>query len=205
MGNSNNNNNNSEKRTIENIGLIVGGMIFAPLTAGISLAIGGGLAGIRSVADGIVEENCTHYSSINIDIGSMDRNKILDIKAIEIRYCHITNPAGDALLTLLARGLVMTKQAAHHHFIIITLDPGQYIYLDKHSYRNILIRNNKKGKNGSGNDWLESEILKSKSISSSKLTLNDIIQFINNHTSGDYHLLDDNCQHFATKIYNQWQ
>ena len=117
----------------------------------------------------------SHYAPIYNTIPSSSYLMDQRITQCEIRYCHINGALADFGLTLAARLSFLTTQAAHHHFIILTLECGALIYIDKHSYRNIIIRNDKDGLNGGGDEWLSSESLKCYSMTDRGILLSTVI------------------------------
>lgn len=189
-----------QSRIWTNFGIGAAGILLAPVTGGVSAVAGFGLIGTRVGSEMYVNSQLTHNAEINNEISYSSQLMEKKVTRLEIRYCHISSDINDALITLVGRATFMSAMAAHHHFVILTLESGEYIYVDKHGYRNIIERNDKRGKNGPGNEWLESALLKE--CTSNNITLRNVVDYINNYTSGEYHLLDKNCQHYAQQIYD---
>jgi hypothetical protein len=127
---------------------------------------------------------------------------------LEVMYCHIVGDdiggeMADAGATLLARGMLITTQAAHHHYVILTLESGALVYMDKHNKRNIRVRTDKKGLNIVGDRWLRGEVLKSTAPTrwGGNVSLNDLVNKASSSNLEYYHLIDSNCQHFAEELY----
>jgi len=119
----------------------------------------------------------------------------------EIRYCHLMGEALDFLATLGNRALVMNRQAAHHHFLILYIaGGGDYLYVDKHNYRNVMDVQDKRGMDGNGN-WIESELLETFPVRSG-VTVGDVIEYISLDKFEMYDLLDNNCQKFCREVKN---
>lgn len=198
-----------EGRVWGTFGIWAAGIALAPFTGGASVVAAGIYGGVRMAAEANIHERNT---SKNIERAAEDRRSERVVR-LEIRYCHITSDndkdvlgdAADAGLTLAARALAMTTQAAHHHFVMLTLESGTLIYVDKHSQRNVLVRDDKRGKNGGGDEWLDSALLKwcSPTRWNGNVDLGDVIDFVSRDEFSTYHLIDANCQHFAQALY-EW-
>ncbi|AGO84732.1 hypothetical protein psal_cds_747 [Pandoravirus salinus] len=198
-----------EGRVWGTFGIWAAGIALAPFTGGASVVAAGIYGGVRMVAEANIDERPAYK---NIERAAEARRSER-VTQLEIRYCHISNDddsdalgsAADAGITLAARALAMSTQAAHHHFVILVLESGTLIYVDKHSHRNVLVRDDKRGKNGGGDKWLSSELLKSCSPTrwNGNVNLGDVIDFVSRDQFETYHLIDANCQHFAEALY-QW-
>jgi hypothetical protein len=194
-------------RAVTNSLLTVLSIGLAPVTGGLSL-IGAGYAVARECADASIK---TRHVSVRNMIS--DRDECIDNRVVwvEVRYCHIfcdkdgdvVGELADAGATLAGRALAMTGKACHHWFVLIAVEGMDgYVYLDKHSYRNIEKRDDNKGKNGNGDKWLSSE-RELFSSARSGITLRELIEYVKSDEHQWYHLIDDNCQHFAMKLYNK--
>jgi hypothetical protein len=200
-------------RVWSSIGIIVGGVVLAPFTGGASVAVALGTFGYgtaRLIGEGLIEDK---YARKNIERAA-EALSSERVTRLEVRYCHIASDDDDdtkgefldAAGTLGARALAMTTSALHHHFVILTLESGTIIYVDKHGRRNVLVRTDRRGKNGAGDAWLSSALLKECKPTrwGGNVNLGDVIRFVSDDERfGTYHLLDANCQHFAEAIY-QW-
>ncbi|AKI80609.1 hypothetical protein QJ850_gp090 [Acanthamoeba polyphaga mimivirus] len=191
--------NTSSSRSMTNSGMFVGSLALAPFTGGFSL-LGLIPATVRTIAEVKINWRI-------VDINNCISSSYYDykIKNIEIRYCHIDDDWIDAGVTLAARTFVVSTDAAHHWFVILELEGfDDYIYIDKHYFRNILIRKNKKGKNGGGDAWFESALKWRSDIKKydGNVTLGQLISYVESDEHKYYHLIDDNCQHFAKKVYS---
>nr|UMO80046.1 hypothetical protein [Pandoravirus aubagnensis] len=190
-------------------GIWAAGIALAPFTGGASVAAAAVYGGLRVAADINIDER---PAPRNIE-SAAEARRSERVTKLEVRYCHIMTDndddtwgkVGDAAATAAARALAITTQAVHHHFVILTLETGTLVYVDKHGYRNVLVRDNKKGKNGDGDEWLDSELLKSCSPArwNGNVNLGDVIDFVSRDEFETYHLIDANCQHFAEALY-QW-
>ncbi len=190
---------NKNSRSIATFSIMATGIILGPFTGGVSSVAALGLVAARQNIEIAIDNNYVHNADLKIE-GITDSLKYKKIIKIEIIYCHISDSLTDASATLIARATFMTEKAAHHHYLIITLESGEFVYFDKHSYRNILVRPDKKGKNGPGNEWINGYLLKRKYIYKNT-NLGELIEFVKNNTESKYHLLDNNCQHFCEEIY----
>jgi hypothetical protein len=200
---------NQEARMWTTGAVWVGSILLAPVTGGTSLLVGGGIAAVRVGTEVSIP---TRRAPVNRD-RRLDAMRSKKVASLEVRYCHIASDkdgevmgaAGDAGLTAAGRLFGMTTMAAHHHFVILTLESGELVYIDKHGERNILLVTDKRGKNGGGNAWLSSELLKSCKPTrwSGNVNLGNVIDHAERDEFQWYHLLDDNCQHFAEALY-QW-
>ncbi|KAF2070162.1 hypothetical protein CYY_008519 [Polysphondylium violaceum] len=117
-----------------------------------------------------------------------------------MRWCQLDTKVRDAALTLAARMSLMTSRAAHHHFIIVTLESGDCVYFDKGSYRNIFIVHNTNGLN-KFNKWVPSNLMRAQTATKGK-TLKDLYNYASLDKFRPYHPLDKNCQHFADALYD---
>lgn len=176
--------------------------------AAVVLPVAGTLSAIHHFGRDFANQT-THEAEVNDQISSEHEQLLYErVTKVEIRYCHLNGEIADFFTTLGARLSMLTFQAAHHHFLILTLKSGKLIYIDKHSKRNILLRPDKRGKNGPGNEWLSSECLRycKPKVYNGHVMLYDVIRkikyggmFLDSH----YHLIDNNCQHFAQCLY-EW-
>lgn len=199
--------NSQSSRTNISAGIAIAGWALSPFTFGVSGLAGFVVMAVREEVNNNIHNRDAPVRNWISQSSPLRGERIVDI---EVRYCHINKggiegPLLDAGGTLAARGLGLTTQALHHHFVIATLETGTYIYLDKHGYRNIRERPNKCGLNGAGDDWMSSELLKRTrpTRNGGVVTLADLIDYAERDQFGTYHLLDDNCQHFAEALY-QW-
>ncbi|QGR54367.1 hypothetical protein [Moumouvirus maliensis] len=192
--------NTSSSRSASNTGMIIGGIFLAPVTGGWSL-LALVPAAVRTGAE--IKINWRE-TKVNDCIGN---SSYLDskVKNVEVRFCHIGEDWEDAGLTLAGRSLFMTTDACHHWFIIVEIEGlNDYVYIDKHFYRNIIIRKNKDGKNGGGNGWFSSDLKWRSDVKrwNGNVTLRELIDYVKRDEHKNYHLIDDNCQDFAEKVYN---
>jgi len=189
---------NTGVRSCVNLGTTILSVGLAPVTGGVSLL------GLVPVGLRVVSENNINWRDTIVNDHISDKFRNEKVINVEIRYCHIGEAWKDAGATLAARGLMMTTAACHHWFIIVELSSGQLIYIDKHWDRNILERDDRRGKNGGGNDWLASERLKCSTVEHwrGNVILEELINYVKRDEHRRYHLLDDNCQHFAKKVFN---
>ncbi|QYB17401.1 hypothetical protein PV-S19_0037 [Pacmanvirus S19] len=185
-------------RSCVNVGATIASISLAPVTGGASLFI------MIPVAGRVIGENSINWR--DTEVNNQVSRKFYEERVlnVEIRYCHIDKDWKDAGVTLGARTLGMTTAACHHWFIIAELESGQLIYIDKHWYRNILERDDRCGKNGGGTDWISSERLKCSSVERwrGNVRLEELICFVEREEHKRYHLLDDNCQDFAKRVFN---
>jgi hypothetical protein len=184
-------------RSCVNVGATIASVGLAPVTGGVSLI------GLIPVAGRVIGENNIEWreADVNDELDSKYGNE--NVINVEVRYCHIGKDWEDAGATLLARGLMMTSAACHHWFIIVELESGKLIYIDKHGYRNIIERSDRCGKNGGGTAWIDSALLKRSKVTrwAGNVRLRELVNYVKLDEHKYYHLLDDNCQHFAKKVY----
>jgi len=196
---------NSTGRAVTGFGVATLGFALAPFTGGASAIAGVTFYTATMVNEVVVSNTGTHtcgYSEHNM---SSDRGIWGEkVKYMEIRYCHITGPFWDAMGTWYARASMATTDAAHHHFLLLQLESGKTVYLDKHANINIAIVHNTLGLDQDGRFTMESRSLKQ--TSASKWGGNVLLQHVWNEACTDkyreYHLLDNNCQKFAKNIYD---
>lgn len=170
---------------------------------GIIIGVFVGVLAVNSVGH-IVAASTSHYAPVLNRISSSSPLMKKKIRTVEVRYCHLKGPVRDFFLTAVARLSFTTSQAAHHHFVILTLESEEYVYIDMHADRNIMVRGNKDGKNGDGSEWLSSERLKFYEVGKYKdIILADVVRYVERDSNGNYDLIDNNCQHFAEKL-RQW-
>ncbi|KAF2072122.1 hypothetical protein CYY_006567 [Polysphondylium violaceum] len=184
-------------RTIISCTTSFAGVALAPVTGGLSL-IGTGYGVLRFAEEGAVSS--TFDSIVNCQISSDSQLWEKKIQSIEMRWCQLTNKGKDAATTFLARVSMMTTRAAHHHFIIVTLESGDCVYFDKHSHRNILVVYNTDGFN-QNNEWVPSNLMRGGTATKGK-TLKELYNYATLDKFMLYHTLDSNCQHFADALYD---
>lgn len=182
-------------------GIAGAGIALAPFTGGISAVIGTTAAVARYTADYQIEKRCTHWADMRVHNISPDDPAWDDtVTCFEVRYCHINGVVGDFGVTLAGRALLMTTDASHHHFIIITMRRGTMVYLDKHGYRNLKIVDNKLGLSLAGKFDEPSESLQRYLPRHDNITLRNVYDIAREDKYGSYHLLDKNCQNFTKAI-----
>jgi hypothetical protein len=184
-------------RSCVNLGTVIASVGLAPVTGGTSLLA------LTYVAARVAGENNINWRDTNVN-NKVDLTFVNEkVINVEIRYCHIGEDWKDAGATVLARGLMLTTAACHHWFIIVKLESGKLIYIDKHWDRNIIERGDRRGINGGGNNWIDSALLKESPVTrwSGNVRLEELIAYVERSEHARYHLLDDNCQHFAKKVY----
>jgi hypothetical protein len=134
-------------------------------------------------------------------ISSSDKYMDARVESVEIRYCHIGSAVGDFFATLGARLTFTTSDACHHWFILVRVEGmDEYVYIDKHWYRNIMKRTNTDGLNGGGDKWNSSAYLRGCDVERN-VTLRELIEYVKRDQHKSYHLIKNNCQHFAKDVY----
>lgn len=183
-------------------GIAGAGIILAPFTGGVSAVVGTTVAAARYTADYQIDKRCTHWANMRVHNIPSDSPAWDDtVTYFEVRYCHINGTVGDFGATLAGRALFMTTDAAHHHFIIITLRRGTRVYLDKHGDRNLKIVTDNNGLSVTGGKFDEpSEMLRRYLPRHDNITLRNVYDRARDDKYGNYHLLDENCQDFVEAI-----
>lgn len=129
------------------------------------------------------------------------RKEFLDKKVVRVewRYCHLGSEIGDFFLTTLNRTLTWDAKAAHHHFLILYLQDGGMVYVDKHWDRNIRRTGDTNGRNKDG-ESVSSDV--KTSCSSRRVTVGEVVDFCSQERFARYVLRESDCQDFAEDVYN---
>jgi len=180
--------------------IVAGSVIAAPVTGGASLW------GLTIGVPRMIGENSMKWRETKVNDMMGGYSDYFDSKVswVEIHYCHIGTDLEDFGATLGARALGMTTMACHHWYIIVkVVGLDGYVYFDKHDERNILKREDTDGKNGGGDGWNSGTRLKHSRVKrwGGNVTLRELIEYVKRDEHKHYHLLDDNCQHFAKNVY----
>lgn len=148
------------------------------------------------VATEVVQQFNSWESKPNNRVGDHDLSA--KVRRVEWRYCHSSGDISDFGATL-ANRLLSTHswKAAHHHFILLFLDNGKMVYIDKHARRNILYTDNTNGLNKSEH-WVYSTLHKQCTTTRS---LGEFVAFAEQDRFLHYKLLENDCQDFAEAIY----
>jgi hypothetical protein len=134
-----------------------------------------------------------------MNINVPDRLRGDRVVAIEARWCQPNWPLVDFAMTQIGRLSLMTTAAVRHHFIVLRLESGALVYVDKHGQRNVLLATrDRKGINSRG-QWVDSSLLYVIAVEG-HVTLDDVIGYVERDAFARFGLLADNCQHFAADV-----